>query len=120
MHQNASIVTCFQKVPGYAPDDNSQWNFQYGNKKLLNSRAFTIVINIKIISLNSILLIYSHYEIYGVISYQHYDQARVQEFATGVTFLPQHHCVVCVATDIHVRPLSSTHTTINPIQRLGS
>ena len=26
----------------------------------------------------------------------------------------------CVATDIHVRPLSSTHTTINPIQRLGS
>ena len=25
-----------------------------------------------------------------------------------------------VATDIHVRPLSSTHTTINPIQRLGS
>ena len=25
-----------------------------------------------------------------------------------------------VATDIHVRPLSSNHTTINPIQRLGS
>ena len=25
-----------------------------------------------------------------------------------------------VATDIHVRPLSSAHTTINPIQRLGS
>ena len=23
MHQNASIVTCYQKFPGYAPDDNS-------------------------------------------------------------------------------------------------
>ena len=30
------------------------------------------------------------------------------------------HMVSTVATDIHVRPLSSTHTTINPMQRLGS
>ena len=43
-----------------------------------------------------------------------------ENFGDSAIWLFGVHIVNIVATDIHVRPLSSAHTTINPIQRLGS